>query len=92
MAGMMTDLREGRQRRDERGAALLAVLLLVAVMAIVAAMMLDHLGESRVARAIEEAVDRVLESGPRTPDLGGRATTQEFADAVAAKIQELFSA
>ena len=57
-----------------------------------AAMMLDHLGEIRVARVIEEAVDRVLESGPRTPDLGGKATTQEFAEAVAAKIQELLSA
>ncbi|WP_287408345.1 isocitrate/isopropylmalate family dehydrogenase, partial [Oceanithermus sp.] len=57
-----------------------------------AAMMLDHLGEARVARVIEEAVDRVLEAGPRTPDLGGKATTQEFAEAVAAKTQELLSA
>ena len=56
-----------------------------------AAMMLDHLGEGRVARAVEEAVDRVLEAGPRTPDLGGKATTKEFAEAVAAKLRELLS-
>ncbi len=47
-----------------------------------AAMMLDHLGETEMARKIERAVDIALEQGPRTPDLGGHATTEEFADAV----------
>lgn len=48
-----------------------------------AVMMLDHLGEHTVARKIETAVDKVLAEGPRTPDLGGKASTMEFAEAVA---------
>ncbi len=51
----MADLWEGRKRRDERGAALLAVLLLVAVMGIVAAMMLDRLGLATGLAANAEA-------------------------------------
>ena len=47
-----------------------------------AAMMLSHLGEAAVAQKIDRAVDQVLEDGPRTADLGGKATTQEFTDAV----------
>ncbi|MCX7601509.1 MAG: NAD-dependent isocitrate dehydrogenase, partial [Meiothermus sp.] len=35
------------------------------------------------ARRVETAVDRVLQEGPRTPDLGGSATTLQFAEAVA---------
>jgi isocitrate dehydrogenase (NAD+) len=46
-------------------------------------MMLDHLGERPAARRIEAALDRVYrESKHATRDLGGRATTQEFTDAV----------
>ena len=56
-----------------------------------AAMMLDHLGESEMAAKIEAAVDRVLERGPRTPDLGGNATTDQFTDAVIAALQEFLS-
>jgi len=48
-----------------------------------AAMMLEHLGEHAAAARLERAVDKVLAEGPRTPDLGGRATTREFAEAVA---------
>jgi homoisocitrate dehydrogenase len=48
-----------------------------------AVMMLEHLGEHQVARKIEQTLDKVLETGPRTPDLGGKATTMEFAEAVA---------
>ena len=47
-----------------------------------AAMMLDYLGEREVARKVEQAVDLVLEKGPRTPDLGGEATTETFTQAV----------
>jgi homoisocitrate dehydrogenase len=47
------------------------------------AMMLDYLGESEAARRLEGAVDAALERGPLTPDLGGQATTQAFAEAVA---------
>jgi isocitrate dehydrogenase (NAD+) len=46
-------------------------------------MMLDHLGERPAARRIESALDRVYREGKHaTRDLGGRATTQEFTDAV----------
>jgi len=56
-----------------------------------AAMMFDHLGEYQVAAAIEKAVDLVLESGPRTPDLGGKASTMGFAAAVADKLSDVLS-
>jgi isocitrate dehydrogenase (NAD+) len=46
-------------------------------------MMLDHLGERPAARRIEAALERVYREGKHsTRDLGGRATTQEFTDAV----------
>ena len=47
-----------------------------------AALMFSHLGEAEVAAKIDRAVDQVLEHGPRTGDLGGQATTDEFTDAV----------
>jgi homoisocitrate dehydrogenase len=47
-----------------------------------ASMMLTHLGEHAAAQKIENAVDKVLADGPHTPDLGGKATTQELAKAV----------
>ncbi|MGH2528561.1 MAG: isocitrate/isopropylmalate dehydrogenase family protein [Actinomycetota bacterium] len=52
------------------------------------AMMLRHLGESDPARAVEGAVDRVLEAGEiRTRDLGGTASTMEMAEAVAKAVR-----
>ena len=46
-------------------------------------MMLDHLGERPAARRIETALHRVYREGKHaTRDLGGRATTQGFTDAV----------
>lgn len=48
-----------------------------------AAMMLEHLGEAGPASTIRSAVSRVLEAGrPRTPDLGGNATTAEVGRAI----------
>ena len=48
------------------------------------ALLLEHgLGRPEEARALDAAVDRALETTP-TPDLGGSATTGEFADAVLA--------
>ena len=48
-----------------------------------AAFMLRHLNEPEAATQIEQAVERVLEAGsPRTPDLGGSATSAEFTDAL----------
>src|SRR6201993_4621492 len=46
-------------------------------------MMLDHLDERPAARRIEAALERVYREGKHaTRDLGGKATTQEFTDAV----------
>lgn len=52
------------------------------------AMMLEHLGESAAAAAIENAIARVLAdtSGPRTPDLGGKAGTKEVGAAIVAAL------
>jgi tartrate dehydrogenase/decarboxylase / D-malate dehydrogenase len=48
-----------------------------------AAMMLDWLGESEAAKAIERSVGHVLEARRSvTPDLGGTARTSELTDAV----------
>ncbi len=47
-----------------------------------AAMMLDHLGEGTAARDLTAAVDATLRHGPRTPDLGGTASTAEVGDAI----------
>jgi tartrate dehydrogenase/decarboxylase/D-malate dehydrogenase len=48
------------------------------------AMMLDHLGHPRAAEALEEAIQDVLENTSlRTPDMGGKATTQELGEAIA---------
>lgn len=51
------------------------------------AMMLDHLGEPEVARDIEEAVNEIYAEGEvLTPDMGGDATTMEFAEHLAKKL------
>ncbi|HUL34382.1 MAG TPA: tartrate dehydrogenase [Candidatus Eisenbacteria bacterium] len=47
-----------------------------------AALMLSHLGEVSAAERLMAAVEEVTGSGPRTPDLGGRATTREVTGAV----------
>jgi 3-isopropylmalate dehydrogenase len=48
-----------------------------------AAMMLEHLGGARAAQRIRRATERVLAAaGPKTPDLGGTATTAEVGRAV----------
>jgi tartrate dehydrogenase/decarboxylase/D-malate dehydrogenase len=52
-----------------------------------AGMLLDHLGLARSAAALRKAVATVLKAGkPRTPDLGGTATTVAVADAVLAAL------
>src|SRR5208283_1344461 len=51
------------------------------------AMMLQHLGEPKAARAIERAIESVLaRSDVHTPDLGGKASTRDVGDAVAHEI------
>lgn len=51
------------------------------------AMMLQHLGESKAALAVESALENVLaRSDVRTPDLGGKANTREVGEAIAHEI------
>jgi len=53
------------------------------------AMMLEHLGEPDAGAAIVKAIEHVLESGsdaPRTPDIGGNASTSDLGKAIAAAL------
>jgi tartrate dehydrogenase/decarboxylase / D-malate dehydrogenase len=51
------------------------------------AMMLEHLGEKKAARAVEEAIFKVIaRQDPLTPDIGGNASTEEMGKAIAAEI------
>ena len=53
-----------------------------------AALMLRHIGETDVADAVERSVREVIAEGVTvTADLGGRAGTREFAEAVAARVR-----
>jgi len=52
-----------------------------------AVLMLDHLGEHDAAARIRAALTRVLTTGGlRTRDLGGTASTTEFAGAIAREL------
>ena len=50
------------------------------------AMMLDHLGYEKASLAIVAAIEKVLQDGPRTPDAGGSASTEDVGKAIAATI------
>jgi isocitrate dehydrogenase (NAD+) len=53
-----------------------------------AAMMLDHVRQTGLARRLRAAIDRTLrEDAVRTCDLGGRASTGEFAQAIVRRLQ-----
>ena len=52
-----------------------------------AAQMLEHLGEAGAAQRLLDAVEAVCAAGILTPDVGGRATTQEVTDAVVEAIR-----
>jgi len=52
-----------------------------------AALMLDHLGMREPADRLQRAVEEVCRAGPRTRDVGGRASTAEVGDAVARHLQ-----
>jgi 3-isopropylmalate dehydrogenase len=47
-----------------------------------AAMLLEYLGYEEAGRRVHEATEAVLAEGPRTPDLGGDATTEDVASAI----------
>ena len=51
-----------------------------------AALMLDFLGCKEAHDVILQAVENVLAEGPLTPDLGGKASTTEMGEAIAALI------
>jgi len=53
-----------------------------------AAQMLDHLGERKAADRLMRAVEQVCADGVMTPDVGGKATTQEVTDAVCEAIRQ----
>jgi tartrate dehydrogenase/decarboxylase/D-malate dehydrogenase len=50
------------------------------------AMMLEHLGHHDAAHAIVKGIETVLMEGPRTPDIGGTASTDRVGMAIAAAI------
>jgi 3-isopropylmalate dehydrogenase len=53
-----------------------------------AAMMLEHgLGLASESAAVESAVERALDAGLRTPDLGGSATTAQATEAVLSNLE-----
>ncbi len=58
---------------------------LAAILAV--AMLLDHFTERRRAEAVRHAVEHVLRHGPHTPDLGGKAGTQDLARAVVGYVE-----
>jgi len=51
------------------------------------AMMLEHLGEKDAARAVEDAIFKVIAGrDPLTPDIGGKASTEDMGKAIAAEV------
>lgn len=51
------------------------------------AMMLEHLGETEAARAVEQAIFKVLaHSNVRTRDIGGNAGTRDLGEVIAAEV------
>ena len=51
------------------------------------ALMLDFLGERAAHDAVMRAIEQVLAEGPRTPDLGGDASTTALGEAIAARVR-----
>jgi tartrate dehydrogenase/decarboxylase/D-malate dehydrogenase len=47
------------------------------------AMMLEHLGHKQAADAVVRAIETVIREGPRTRDMGGKASTAEMGKAIA---------
>jgi tartrate dehydrogenase/decarboxylase/D-malate dehydrogenase len=50
------------------------------------ALMLEHLGHPEAGAAVMAAIEKVLTSGPRTPDMGGTARTEDVGKAIAEAI------
>jgi tartrate dehydrogenase/decarboxylase/D-malate dehydrogenase len=55
-----------------------------------AAMMMEHLDQTEAAAKIMKAIEIVLKEGTaHTPDMGGKANTQECGEAVADVLKDL---
>lgn len=52
-------------------------------------MMLDHFGEEELGKTLLDIVEDVTEAGIKTPDIGGRGTTGEVADAIIERVKSL---
>jgi tartrate dehydrogenase/decarboxylase/D-malate dehydrogenase len=52
-----------------------------------AKLLLDHLGKTELGELVLDAVEDTLESGIRTPDLGGQARTEEVGEAIATRLR-----
>ena len=52
-----------------------------------AAMLLESLGYDEESEAVHGAVEAVLQAGPRTPDLGGDASTDEVTSAIVSRLE-----
>jgi len=50
------------------------------------AMLLEYLGYDDEGQNVRDAVEATIEEGPRTPDLGGDASTEEVTDAVLGRL------
>jgi len=50
------------------------------------AMLLEHLGHAEAGAAIVRAIEQVLRDGPRTPDIGGTANTEDLGRAIASAL------
>ncbi|MBI2754824.1 MAG: tartrate dehydrogenase [Betaproteobacteria bacterium] len=50
-------------------------------------LMLEHLGHPEAARDILSAIERVIEEGPHTPDMNGKASTADVGAAVAEAVR-----
>ncbi|POB11316.1 tartrate dehydrogenase [Sulfobacillus sp. hq2] len=55
-----------------------------------AKLMVDHLGFPDVGATILEAIERALEKGHKTPDLGGTDSTQSVTEAVMTELRHLY--
>jgi homoisocitrate dehydrogenase len=56
------------------------------------ALLLEHCGQHTLGSQVRRAVERTLREGPRTPDLGGTATTNQVTDAVKLGMDQVFDA
>jgi tartrate dehydrogenase/decarboxylase/D-malate dehydrogenase len=50
------------------------------------ALMLEHLGEQDAANSVVRAIEKILQSGLRTRDMGGSASTEDVGKAIAAAV------